>query len=413
MHPRYLDTIEYQAMDMPTALILRFSGTLDNAALVEAFRVLCHRRAALRARIRGTEQGFELYLPRDDETPAVSWHPGCSDAELERASLEDLCKTAMPWDIAAAVAKLTVFTSSSGGVMLMHTDHAIADGQVKLAFLREFLEIYTTLSQHGQVSPAVSSDLPSRPSEVLAGRLGIDAPGDHPRPSDAPSFTKDEALRHYITLSERQTAALLRAAKRAETSVHAYLCGILLRCHRRDRGDALPSSMMACWAPVHLRPRVSPPVAPPETTNFVGIHTAPIKVEIDDDPAAIGTKVKQQLDESIADQDIHRILLTDSFRQDEVQDLGSANYLDSVSLSNLGRLPEFSSPPSIRITDFQLFTHRVMAPYPCYVTYNYNGRLTIQCVYRPDLHSRADTDRYVASITAELHRMTTAPLDED
>jgi hypothetical protein len=406
MHSRYLDTIEYQAMDMPTALILRFSGELDEAALSEAFRILCRRRAGLRARITETPEGYELSLPDDDWAPDIAWHTQISGGDLESLPLEDLCKKAMPWDTGHVVAKLTVFTSESGGIVLMHTDHAIADGQVKLALLRELLDIYMTLCAGGQVDSTISHDLPSPPSEVLAGRLKIEAPRNFPTPADAPAFTKHEALRHYITVPEEQSVALLEAAKRAGTSVHAYLCGIILRCHRRDRGDALPSSKMSCWAPVHLRPRVSPPVAPPETTNFVGIHTAPVQVELDDDIAAIGVKVKQQLDHSVASQHIHRSFLTDSFRQDEVEDLGSSNYLDSVSLSNLGRLPEFTCSPAMRITDFQIFTHRVMAPYPCYVTYNYAGELTIQCVYRPDLHSRADADRYIAAITAELQAVT-------
>ncbi|OXM62384.1 MULTISPECIES: phthiocerol/phthiodiolone dimycocerosyl transferase family protein [Amycolatopsis] len=412
MHSRYLDTIEYQAMDMPSALVLRYSGELGKKTLTESFRILCHRRAALRARIRETEQGFELYLPDDDRAPEIIWHSGLSDDELERFTLEDLCKTAMPWNVAEAVAKLTVFAGSSSGIVLMHTDHAIADGQVKLALLREFLDIYQNLSAGGHVESAVSRDLPSPPSVVLAGRLGVDAPGNVPTPAEAPSFTKHEALRHYITLTEQQSAALRTAAKKAGTSVHAFLCGVILRCHRRDRGEALPTSEMVCWAPVHLRPRVSPVVTPPETTNFVGIHTAPVKVGVDDAIAGIAHKVKQQLDGSIADQDIHRSFLTDSFRQDEVENLGSSNYLDSVSLSNLGRLPGFSCPPGLRVTDFQVFTHRVMAPYPCYVTYTYAGRLTIQCVYRPDLHSRAAADRYIGAISAELDAITRERPDE-
>ncbi|MGI6870004.1 phthiocerol/phthiodiolone dimycocerosyl transferase family protein [Amycolatopsis sp. 3B14] len=406
MHARYLDTIEYQAMDMPSAVVLRYSGELEEKTLTDSFRILGRRRAALRSRIRATGQGFELYLPDDDPAPEVVWQKGYSDNEFEQPSLEDLCKTAMPWDVEEAVAKLTVFAGKSGGIILMHTDHAIADGQVKLAFLREFLTIYRDLSGGGQVDSTVSYDLPSPPSAVLAGRLGIEAPKGHPTPAHAPAFTKHEALRHYITLTEQQTLALRKSAKRAGTSVHAFLCGVILRCHRRDRGDALPSSKMFCWAPVHLRPRVSPIVTPPETTNFVGIHTAPVEVGIDDDIAEIGRKVKQQLDGSIADQDIHHSFLTDSFRQDEVEDLGSGNYLDSISLSNLGRLPEFTCPVGTRFTDFQIFTHRVMAPYPCYVTYNYAGRLTIQCVYRPDLHSRADAERYVTAISAELDDIT-------
>ncbi|GHE98810.1 hypothetical protein GCM10017786_34700 [Amycolatopsis deserti] len=386
---RQLDNIELQVMHYPSAVVVEYQGELVPEAMQEAYWQLCRRHPVLRTRVE--RRGADHFLVMPDETfPEVAVHDGGGEEHLRRVGLE--------WRLDRAVSQLTVVTGSGRGLVAMFTDHLIADGKAKSALFDELCALYGAILNGTPLSVEVGTALPAAPTDVLRSRVGDEAMPPVVHVSDPRDFVGVEALRRYIRLTERQTSRLVAVAKANGTSVHAVLCGVILLAQRRHWTDTAESKMV-CLAPVNLRERVSPRVGALDTTNFIGVSPAEVKVEPDTDPIALGREVKQLLETAIANRQPEQEILarTSGSQSPPVgQDLGTA------AISNLGVVPEYPQVPLLRIVDFQVFTHCVKGATPSYAAYTYQGRLGIEAFYRSDLYPAAQADGLVAEIGREI-----------
>jgi hypothetical protein len=138
---------------------------------------------------------------------------------------------------------------------------------------------------------------------------------------------------------------------------------------------------MACLSPVDLRTRVTPPVGATDTTMFVGVHRAEVGVWPGADPVAIGLAVRGQLADAIAARklsiaaEVVRLIATPA---------GSVlpQRLAMAQVSNSGVIqPGLARPGGLELVDFFMPADVVLATFPIYGVYSYQGRLSIRYLF--------------------------------
>ncbi|WP_435159483.1 phthiocerol/phthiodiolone dimycocerosyl transferase family protein [Amycolatopsis sacchari] len=384
---RYLDRFDQQQLDKQTAVLVRYAGQLNQTLMAHAYDLLTRAHPVLAGRVRPAADGYVLEVP-DDTRVHFEFH--------RDAGYDYLHEIVQEWDFQEKVAQLTVLQATNGGLVAMHTDHCIADGDAKLALLRQLLQFHSTLAAGGRPQVELSRTLPAGAEEVL-GRV---APGTSAGTGTS-AYESFPFRQHYLHLSERQTHALLAAARSLRTSLHALICGAVLVA---QRGYLRPGqNTMVCRTPVNLRSRIGNGIESTAVTNLSGLHLAEVEVTPDADPSDVGRRIKQQLDAGIADGAPIRDILGRYPGKPEAYDDAT---LQVANVSNLGAIPPFPAPPGIVITDFQILTQKSGYKHPGWVAYTYGGRLTVQIVAHAGIYSAADVSALADAFSAQLHRLS-------
>ncbi|MTD59002.1 phthiocerol/phthiodiolone dimycocerosyl transferase family protein [Amycolatopsis pithecellobii] len=396
---RNLDNIELQAMHHVSAYVVVYEGEVDLTSMHEAYRLLCVRHPVLRARVERVGTRYRFRVP-ESGSPRVAVHRSGGENHLREVGRR--------WRPDDAVAQLTLVKGETRGLVAMFTDHAIADGKAKLAYLHELLRLYGEIVAGTRPIAEPGRSLPDTPSQTLRARVGSEAMPPVVNESDPRDFLGAEALRRYIRLSPNQTKRLVAVARQNKTTVYAVLCGVILLAQRRYWQKEPPATMI-CLAMVNLRERVTPRVGALDTTNFIGVSPAEVKVEADTDPIALGREVREFLENAIAQRRPEQEILartTGSQSPPVGQDLGTA------AISNLGVVSDFPVVPNVRITDFQIFTQSIKGATPSYGVYTYQGCLSIEAFYRSDLYPHSQADSLVEDISREIARLLDDEGDE-
>lgn len=384
---RSLDQVEVQLMHYPTALLVRYRGALDEAALKRAYDALAMRNPLLRASIQRDETAYR-FLVRPQDSARVAVHSG-DDASYLR-------EVAALWDTTRAVAQLTIIRGSGEGFVAMHTDHAMADGRAKYGLMTQLWKLYADIVRGVDVPVVHSTTLPLSPARVLAARLG------KPEPS-LPDLTKQlESVllgQKYVSLSEEDTAQLVRTARARGTSVHALIAGTAMVIQRGYLQAGVGAVPMVCRSPVDLRGRMRPPLEATDVTNFAGVQMAQVEVRDCDDPVVIGKEIKEQIEAGIArDEPIRELTMRAPGETEEFSEAG----LNIATVTNLGACPDFATAPDVDLVDFEVYTYSSVFSHPGYVAYTYRGRLKFQLIYRKETNSESVIDEIAGQLKDRL-----------
>lgn len=368
---RYLDPIEIQVLNKDRTHVVEYLGDLDPEALARAFALLCDHHPILRGRIRYDGVGYLLYVPNDHR-------PELAVLDGNRVTLQR--EIHGPWDPERAVARLLIIRGSRRGYVALRIDHAILDGRAWVAVIDELWRLYTGIAMGIDMRVESGTSLPCAPSDLLKQRW-ICPKLDTLERVTYTSKHKDfgDNLQRRIQLTTEQTTRLLTLAHSVETSVAGLVSGAIVVAQRGQDTSASPPPMVYL-APVDLRNRVSPPVGPTETTNFVAWHCAQISASAIVDPITVGRAIKDQLDAAIVRREL---LLADPAQMIYAPEgIHLKDRLTRVFVSNSGVIPQLTLPAKMTIKDIQI-PGRKSAParFPAHSVRTYDGRLTIQSGY--------------------------------
>ncbi|TNC19276.1 phthiocerol/phthiodiolone dimycocerosyl transferase family protein [Amycolatopsis alkalitolerans] len=392
---RYLDFQEAPKLYRNSTMFVEYQGSVDGSVLARAYSALCDRHPVLRARIRFDEWGDLLYVT-PDHGPEFVVCQGNAETLRSMALAED-------WDPADHVAQLTLIRRATGGFVAMRTTNAIADGVTKFALMREMWDLYTSILHGRTIPPVTTASFPRSPVELLRERSSLDPRSadryesthrskERMTPVREPSASQlSDCTTRRITLSEEDTAKLVVAAHVHNSTMYGLLSGVCVLAH--SQGQATDESPTTVLTPVNLRPRVSPPIAPTETTMMTGLFTATVSVEVNSTAGTIGREIRSQLDSWTSAQRFSFPLRNDV--------ISAATRV--IQINNIGLKPSYHLPDELHIAD-----HFVIAPYndekidpgllSRYHIMTYDQRLTIQCGYPTAQFSESDINRLIERI---------------
>lgn len=383
---RQLDSCERSLAGLPSAFCVRYAGVLDETALARSFRLLCGRHPVLCATI-----GPGHILSASGEH--------CPELDAVDGDERDMYELATgEWDNSRAVARLLLVRGNAEGFVVLRLDHAIADGSAYLALFAELWDLYTGIVDGREIPERPGSSLPSSPSLLVWRYLGGVEPATVAAPAPA-GQTGCAARYRRIKLTSADTTALITAARAANISVNAMISAAILLSLR-----GTGSTVMTVKSPVGLRTRVTPVVGATEATNFTGGHTATVSVGDQDEPAALGRRIKKQLDEGIARREFY---IRGLLRMD-LADIGPSHNGSAliVGINNHGVVPVFPQPAELDIVDFlwpgpqPRQTGTIMSA--DYRLHTYAGELSIACHYPSTRYSEAEVTRIVDGLVAQL-----------
>lgn len=291
-----------------TAVTVQLRGRVDADALSEAFDALVDAHPILASHL---EQGSDgtWNLLADDMMHSGIWvregaqEEGGSPHEIKLDQGECLFNL-----------QLTLHEDSSDLTIFFH--HSIADGHHGAGLLDELFSRYTdvvTTGDPGQVSPQPAP----APLEVVLEQRGVKKLGmtgverflpvmfayDLPpsvRPTLVASPGRPQPVPvNRVRLSEQETADLLEFARENRVSVNTVVAAAILMTEWRLRET--PHVPIPYVYPVDLRYFLSPPVAPTEATNLVGVATYLAEIGPDTDIVDLATDIGATFRSDIAD----------------------------------------------------------------------------------------------------------------
>lgn len=391
---RQLDILESEMLlGRAIPINVQYRGSLDTAAMSQAWNKLCSNHPVLCGRIRSEKDRYVLYLP-DNHIPKMTVYNG-SDETLKKL-------VNGVWDTEIALSKLMVIRDGDRGYITLLIDHAIVDGAAVLSLIKELWSLYTAVV-HGSAedkSHARGVALPRPPTELLDERwksLDVQRLVTESKraensseaawrrmPSEADQVTP---VHRRLVLNRDETRRLRDAARRHKTSVHGILCGTVLVALRMQGSGENPVPM-ACWTMVDLRSRVRPIVAPTETTNFLAFHRS--EVEVGSDPIKVAQAITQKLSLDLREKNLP--LLMSSLRGSRIA-TPLEPHLANASISNARVIERFESPSDIEIIDlFVMLAEHSTTPFPVHGVVTYDGRLSISSSYPSTLFAGSEVD---------------------
>lgn len=388
---RYLGEIERYMMNRAPTRAVEYAGSLDENLMDHALYILCDRHPVLRAQIIADDHGFLLHVPRNHRPEFIVLDGDISTLhdEVERR-----------WDMTDAVARLMLVRNSHGGYLGLRADHAIVDARALGALFAELWDIYTDVAQGNDVEVRSQGRLPAPPHELLARRWKT---GGKQRVADevdnAPPIVSGVSIEKRIRLSSRETIDIVKAARNMDTSVHALICGAII-FSLYAHAELQQSADIVCTSVVDLRNRVSPPVEPTETTNFIAYHNARISVRPDSRPISIGRDVKVQLDASLTKRDLPLGVLR---LPPPPEGTRFERRMANVLITNAGIVPDLSHPEDLVIDDvLSIAPRRAITIFPVYAIHTYNGRMALKGKFASDSFTDEEAGRISNRIAESL-----------
>ncbi len=356
-------------VDWSGSYSLAFEGRIDVELLQRAFAMLCKARPLLRGRLSRERSGFTFHVDAQHLPQLVVREGG------EEVYEEEMGR---PLDSAAALSRLVLVHEADRGHLLLVLHHSMIDGRGGITLLEQLLRNLRALQRGGEPSAVRPLPFPEPAEELLRRREAVSVrAAEVDRAALCAALAGTPSPDHLVVrpdrirLSEPETDALLGRLRGEGLSVHAFVSGaatVALHDAADDDGDR----QMVCGCPVDLRERVDPPVTVWESTNFVSGVEAGVRVGRNADPRTVGGAIKKRLDAAVTDGEAERGIL-------EAQQFAASEPVAvDLVVTNLGRIPGFTEPDGLRVTDFRGYTTTTMPALFLFVVTSYAGRLSME-----------------------------------
>lgn len=373
---------------------MRAEGALDLVALQAAFTELVRRNPVLAAHLEETADGFML-VPSGREL-CIEVRQGDPDAFQDSAD--------EPLDQTQQLVRLQVIQRGDDAMVVGTLHHSIADGNAAFALLAELWANYTAIVSGAAPGHFEPRPIPIGPHNVLdladAPPMGPPGGPEFFSPATFLNGKGGGCRRSLLVLSPAHTSAVARFAKARNSTVHAVLAGAVLAAERTmiDEPGALPVLVRSS---VDVRGLLPTPIEVLDGTNFVGMVLTALHVDLDDDPMTLGTKVVDDIRAGIAD---------GSALYSSMQPLPAPEIMDNLPpvtyISNVGRIPLFVTPDSLRVTAIRMGILPLGSNSTMYMVSTYNGELTIDVITPIDGISEAGHERLFAAVRDQLADIT-------
>ncbi|MFV8316602.1 phthiocerol/phthiodiolone dimycocerosyl transferase [Mycobacterium sp. 23] len=287
-----------------TAVTVELRGRVDADALSEAFDALVDAHPILASHLEQSPDGG-WNLVADDML-----HSGI--VVQERA--DDVREITLDQTQTLLNLRLTLHDDASELTIFLH--HSIADGHHGAGLFDELFSRYTDVVTTGDPGPVNPQPAP-QPLEVVLEQRGVKKLGmtgverflpvmfayDLP-PSVKPTLVATPGLPQpvpvtRVRLSAQETADLVEFAHENRVSVNTVVAAAILMTEWRLRET--PHVPIPYVYPVDLRYFLSPPVAPTEATNLVGVATYLAEIGPDTDIVDLATDIGATFRSDIAD----------------------------------------------------------------------------------------------------------------
>ncbi|MYR44696.1 hypothetical protein [Streptomyces sp. SID5910] len=403
---RYLDPSEaYHAfVDWSGSYSLAIDGAVDTDLLIRAFEALCDAVPLLAGSLGRDEKGYFFRLPPGQRPEITVREVPDADEERESAYLAEMAR---PLDSGRGLCRLVLVRGPHTAHVILVLHHSMIDGRGGVTLLEKLCRNYTALAEHRTppyAAPAAPAQLSAETLLKTRGRAGADGPAVDRAAlraalAAAPSPPPLRVVPQRLRLDARETSALRASLRTDGCSVHAFVAGAATVAVREGRPEPGTADLV-CGCPVDLRSRTEPPVTVEESTNFVsGVETS-VPVPRGADPTEVGRVVKERLDKAIDSGEAERAIL-------QAGQFAAAEPVSvDLVVTNLGPLPEFTSPAGLRVTDFRGYTTTTMHGLLLFVVTSYGDRLSIE-ITSPEGLLSAEERTALADRTAELLRART------
>ncbi|WP_310785352.1 phthiocerol/phthiodiolone dimycocerosyl transferase [Mycobacterium sp. Z3061] len=287
-----------------TAVTVELRGRVDADALSEAFDALVDAHPILASHLEQSPDGG-WNLVADDML-----HSGI----VVQESADDVRDITLDQTQTLLNLRLTLHHNASELTIFLH--HSIADGHHGAGLFDELFSRYTDVVTTGDPGPVNPQPAP-QPLEVVLEQRGVKKLGmtgverflpvmfayDLP-PSVKPTLVATPGLPQpvpvtRVRLSEQETADLVEFAHENRVSVNTVVAAAILMTEWRLRET--PHVPIPYVYPVDLRYFLSPPVAPTEATNLVGVATYLAEIGPDTDIVDLATDIGATFRSDIAD----------------------------------------------------------------------------------------------------------------
>ncbi|MDP7702949.1 MULTISPECIES: phthiocerol/phthiodiolone dimycocerosyl transferase [unclassified Mycobacterium] len=287
-----------------TAVTVQLRGRVDADALSEAFDALVDAHPILASHLEHSPDG-DWNLVSDDML-----HAGI----VVQEGADNACEITLDQTQTLLNLRLTLHENSSELTIFLH--HSIADGHHGAGLFDELFSRYTDVVTTGDPGPVNPQPAP-QPLEVVLEQRGVKKLGmtgverflpvmfayDLP-PAVKPTLVATPGLPQpvpvtRVRLSEQETADLVEFAHENRVSVNTVVAAAILMTEWRLRET--PHVPIPYVYPVDLRYFLSPPVAPTEATNLVGVATYLAEVGPDTDIVDLATDIGVTFRSDIAD----------------------------------------------------------------------------------------------------------------
>ena len=400
---RTLDTHEVAMSIREPACSVQYEGTLDQAALEEAFRSLCDRALVLRSCIQDDGHAHKLCIP----------HEHYPDFVQVAGSYDNLLRIIRyPNRIRHGVCRLIVVEAGNTGHVALQANHAVMDARSILGIFLELWRAYTNLVEFGYPPLGPLWGLPRAPSALLdknpsvARRLlgdGLNPFIEETTNLLAHSEFGDPPYQRRLIMTAERTSFLIAAARNMKVSVHSLVCGSILDSSRA----IIPSSgttLMTCCSVVDLRSLFDPPISPMEVGDFSLPHCVDVDIAMGESPIDLAKKIKANLDEFKSGRSALNVSPNVDVNEDRFP------HLSRISVSNVGVVPHFPSPNGLMFVDFQFVSHIVdqlpiMRPTAGYGVYTFDGKLIVDAVFPRHVFSPVDVDSVTTRCDHNLERI--------
>ncbi|MBI2700664.1 MAG: acyltransferase [Mycobacterium sp.] len=287
-----------------TAVTVQLRGRVDADALSEAFDALVDAHPILASHLEPAAGGGWNLVADDMLHAGIVVQDGAGEA---REIALDQSQTLLNM-------RLTLHEDRSELTIFLH--HSIADGHHGAGLFDELFSRYTDVVTTGDPGPVNPQPAP-QPLEVVLEQRGVKKLGmtgverflpvmfayDLP-PSVKPTLVATPGLPQpvpvtRVRLTEQETADLVEFARENRVSVNTVVAAAILMTEWRLRET--PHVPIPYVYPVDLRYFLSPPVAPTEATNLVGVATYLAEVGPDTDIVDLATDIGATFRADIAD----------------------------------------------------------------------------------------------------------------
>ncbi|WP_167464800.1 phthiocerol/phthiodiolone dimycocerosyl transferase family protein [Nocardia brasiliensis] len=345
-------------------------GPLELGALTEAFGALRRNYPILSCRIAENTFGSPAFVHLDEPPFVYVGEPG------------GFGQNSIGIDDRTAGVRIQYEDTGTAWVTLV-LHHSAADASHALWLLTELWRYYTDTVEGRPIAPRQRRFPESAEATLLAH--GIAAPAstaDRPAPDIDPG-RPDTAFEltavPIIRLTPEHTA---RLGQRPGVTVNALVSAALLKAVAE--ADEIELAQVRYIYPVNLRTRVDPRVRATDVTNFLAMETFAAATSTETE--ALARLLTDALAADLADGSLPGYYLNDpellATRHAEHSDLPG-----TIMAANWGVIPEFPTPASVRIDDFQPIPQQhstigksVLAPprprYTCFI-YSFREMLTI------------------------------------
>lgn len=292
-----------------TAVTVELRGRVDPDALSEAFDALVDAHPILASHLEQGPDGSWNLVSDDMLHPGIVMEEGPEGAAGSAAREIKLDQAQTLFNV-----RLALHENSSELTIYFH--HSIADGHHGAGLLDELFSRYTDVVTTGDPGPVNPQPAP-QPLEVVLeqrnvkrlGMTGVERflpvmfaydlpPSVKPALVATPGFPQAVPVSR-IRLDEQETADLVEFARENRVSVNTVVAAAILMTEWRLRET--PHVPIPYVYPVDLRYFLSPPVAPTEATNLVGVATYLAEVGPDTDIVDLATDIGATFRSDIAD----------------------------------------------------------------------------------------------------------------